>query len=671
MKSISKMGMNLLTPCLLYYKMLESLDLGQLIKLWIAPLVFIFCVVFGFIYSRGTSLFLGLPKGYTRFIDVLVFSMNCNTLPFALLYSIITSPGVSFLLKSDQDTLESAAARSIAYAVLFGIPSNILRWSVGVKWMRPYDKSHDADPDKENDNNRNSSNHIYGGGSEMEEGRKESDVVEIETPTEKDVSFYQYPKKANDESDLRSYTSGYDYAKEQQRHQHLVVVVKPHIMVRVVHKISDVLKMVIVPTARAYQKYVSPYLSGPMYSIIGAIITMAIPGLRENMTTSGTLLYSVLGALKQMGDASIPLTIMSLGAQLGLMNEEDNSNEPEKKDQADDYRDHVGGATTAGIGAKATTSPAVAHAATSIANSSHSASADHPANVSPTNIGVTRSVYERVPSPRGDTSSTLPSTPAETGETFHRQQQQQQHHSSSGKYFESMCGSGYHSAKPDILQKPSSHSSSSSSSLPDHSVVIANETLSDDTLSVENPKTTPITTPRIINSRLNIFTKFRRNTSRHRNQEFTKTDSHVSANSNKARTKKSKEGEAKFTKSYLEKVGLIVTLTGRYIVSPVFTIALLMFLYYVTPNIAPVLRQDPTLFFTMLVLSGCPTAINLITVSQANGYYQDETAIILFWSYLLGSVIMAAEISGFLWLTQLLFPTPHHVQAGLDSINTV
>ncbi|KAI7833795.1 hypothetical protein BX661DRAFT_222607 [Kickxella alabastrina] len=57
---------------------------------------------------------------------------------------------------------------------------------------------------------------------------------------------------------------------------------------------------------------------------------------------------------------------------------------------------------------------------------------------------------------------------------------------------------------------------------------------------------------------------------------------------------------------------------------------------------------------TLLILSGTPPAINLITVSQATGKFETEAAEILFYGYILGIFVLAIEVSGFLWLTSVL-----------------
>ncbi|KAJ2427181.1 hypothetical protein GGF41_001778 [Coemansia sp. RSA 2531] len=65
------------------------------------------------------------------------------------------------------------------------------------------------------------------------------------------------------------------------------------------------------------------------------------------------------------------------------------------------------------------------------------------------------------------------------------------------------------------------------------------------------------------------------------------------------------------------------------------------------------MADDPVYILTLLILSSTPPAINLITVSQATGKFETEAAQILFYGYVLGIFVMAVEVSGFLWLTNV------------------
>ncbi|KAJ1676611.1 hypothetical protein EV182_007838, partial [Spiromyces aspiralis] len=133
--NVSILNLELLTPCLLFSKISQSLDLHKLLELWLIPVTFVVVGTVGLAFTQLSSRILGLPAPFMRFLDATVFFTNCNTLPFALIYSIATSPEASFLLRDKDDSPAHVAARGIMYAVLYGILSNALRFSLGLKYI--------------------------------------------------------------------------------------------------------------------------------------------------------------------------------------------------------------------------------------------------------------------------------------------------------------------------------------------------------------------------------------------------------------------------------------------------------------------------------------------------------------------------------------------------------
>ncbi|KAJ2105938.1 hypothetical protein GGI16_002139 [Coemansia sp. S142-1] len=99
--------------------------------------------------------------------------------------------------------------------------------------------------------------------------------------------------------------------------------------------------------------------------------------------------------------------------------------------------------------------------------------------------------------------------------------------------------------------------------------------------------------------------------------------------------------------------GIILVLVGRFVFVPTLAIILISTLRIFFPHLLPIMADDPVYILTLLILSSTPPAINLITVSQATGKFETEAAQILFYGYVLGIFVMAVEVSGFLWLTNV------------------
>ncbi|KAJ2844423.1 hypothetical protein J3B02_004965 [Coemansia erecta] len=100
-----------------------------------------------------------------------------------------------------------------------------------------------------------------------------------------------------------------------------------------------------------------------------------------------------------------------------------------------------------------------------------------------------------------------------------------------------------------------------------------------------------------------------------------------------------------------QRKGIVMVLVGRFVFVPTMAIALISVLRIFFPQWLPIMVNDPVYILALLILSGTPPAINLITVSQATGKFETEAAQILFYGYILGIFVLAIEVSGFLWLT--------------------
>ncbi|KAJ1920123.1 hypothetical protein H4219_001496 [Mycoemilia scoparia] len=425
MKNVSKISIDLLTPCLLFSKIVETLELESLAKLWIVPASYLLYGIIGLAWTQGTSRALRLPKAYTRFLDVSVFFINSNTLPFALIYSIATSPDAAFLRKNGDDTLEMVAARGISYAMLFGIPNNLLRWSIGMKWL-----------DVENATGINKG---HGGSSH----HNSTDTLAQREP-DTGPKFHRNQPFSETSPLLISHTT------HQTTPQDTPLMSQAPIKSTAKKLVCNASKGV----KGLWSGYIAPFMNPPIYGILFAIIVLLFPGLQKNMVQPGTFLHAVYGGISMLGDACIPMVIISLGAQLGIMG--------------------------------------------------------------------------------------LPV-------------QQDTELSDSSSCAEDEC-----------------------------------------------------------------------------------------------------RGSRSSSNEHLQRVGVLVVMMGRCLIVPAISSLALITLKAKFPHIAPMLSEDPILLVVLLLLSACPPAINIVGVSQATGKFQDEAAVILFWSYILGTAFLAAWISGFLWLGDYL-----------------
>ncbi|PIA17439.1 hypothetical protein COEREDRAFT_80450 [Coemansia reversa NRRL 1564] len=280
LKSLSLISVNLLTPALMFSKMTETLDPALLMELWNEPMFYFIYGGFSLLWSRIGSRVLRLNNEYARLCDVATFFSNTNTLPVSLIKSIALSSGSQFLLKDADDTPLKVAARGVSYAMIFATLNNILRWSFGVALM--------------------------GGLGSKDKQAFNSVNVSPRTPAfARSSSADRVPSQSNSD------TSGDELAPLLLGEPALSPPPQRSWLRRVISAFS----------ARVGVVYgsVQPFVTPPVYAIAAAFIVITIKPLHHAFMDSSTMLYTLWSAIDMCGDACVPLILISLGGQLGLM----------------------------------------------------------------------------------------------------------------------------------------------------------------------------------------------------------------------------------------------------------------------------------------------------------------------------------------------------------------
>ncbi|KAJ2661261.1 hypothetical protein IW148_003414 [Coemansia sp. RSA 1199] len=258
LKSLSLISVNLLTPALMFSKMTETLDPSLLLELWNEPVFYFVYGGFSLIWSRIGSRILQLDDEYARLCDVATFFSNTNTLPVSLIKSIALSSGSEFLLKDANDTPLKVAARGVSYAMIFATLNNILRWSFGVALM---------------------------GGLSPKSPSGFNSVNTTPTLRHESQSSELTPLFLGESAQFRDYSLCGEL-KERVRRVWANV-----------------------------QRCITP----PVYAIVAAFIVIVIRPLHASFMDPRTVLYTVWSAIDMCGDACVPLILISLGGQLGMM----------------------------------------------------------------------------------------------------------------------------------------------------------------------------------------------------------------------------------------------------------------------------------------------------------------------------------------------------------------
>lgn len=134
---MNKLNVSVFTPALLFSKVAFYLSPERLIELAIVPIGF--CVV-TFISAVAAALanrLLRIPHGQRPFVMAVSMTPNSNTLPVALMSSLVESvPQLRWIRNGrDDDTPNDMLGRALTYLVMYSTLGTVQRWSIGAKLL--------------------------------------------------------------------------------------------------------------------------------------------------------------------------------------------------------------------------------------------------------------------------------------------------------------------------------------------------------------------------------------------------------------------------------------------------------------------------------------------------------------------------------------------------------
>ncbi|KAI6040828.1 membrane transport protein-domain-containing protein [Pisolithus marmoratus] len=132
-RAINNINIALFTPALLFSKVAYFLTLEKLRELWVIPLIFLLiCGPSGLIANVLARRY-RLKRSQRNFAIAASVFMNSNSLPVALMQSLVTTvPGLKWTPDDNQDAM---FGRALTYLVVYSTLGMILRWSYGVQLL--------------------------------------------------------------------------------------------------------------------------------------------------------------------------------------------------------------------------------------------------------------------------------------------------------------------------------------------------------------------------------------------------------------------------------------------------------------------------------------------------------------------------------------------------------
>ncbi|KAF5369074.1 hypothetical protein D9758_003057 [Tetrapyrgos nigripes] len=140
-KQLNRLNVSLFTPSLLFSKVAFFLSPEKLRELWIIPIFFVIVTLVSMSAAFVLSWVFRLKKSQRSFAMAAAMFMNSNSLPIALMQSLVVT--VHGLKWTKDDNKNAMLGRALTYLVLYSTLGMILRWSFGVRLLAQADEENE------------------------------------------------------------------------------------------------------------------------------------------------------------------------------------------------------------------------------------------------------------------------------------------------------------------------------------------------------------------------------------------------------------------------------------------------------------------------------------------------------------------------------------------------
>ncbi|CAD6587586.1 MAG: hypothetical protein CYPHOPRED_003969 [Cyphobasidiales sp. Tagirdzhanova-0007] len=134
---MTKLGTNVLLPCLLFTEMGPESKPSQLREYWIFPVYTLSFTILSLLYALIGVKLLKMPK----WLYPAAAFPNTLSLPLLMIESLARTGAVDNLLNGEGDTVAKALARGRLYILVNGLAGNIIRFAAGPYLLRAEDDS--------------------------------------------------------------------------------------------------------------------------------------------------------------------------------------------------------------------------------------------------------------------------------------------------------------------------------------------------------------------------------------------------------------------------------------------------------------------------------------------------------------------------------------------------
>lgn len=280
--SLTQLNVTLLTPALLFSKVAFSLTPERLTELAVVPFGFVIVSLISAACAYAASWMMRIPPGQRNFViactcrpDAGSITPNSNTLPVALIQSLAGSvPELHWVRNGqDTDTPDDMMGRALTYLVLFSTLGTVQRWSIASSLLSKV--TTEAHPN----------NWLERSGTGFTD-----DVTDF-------LIDQQHRDQLANRSQIHEPYRDDPNAPVDDRHVRFAPPREP-------------LVRRCLAACRSAVRAVLDFMTVPLWAALASFVVALIPPLQQMVVS----LTSLVGALKQAGACSIPLTILVLGA---------------------------------------------------------------------------------------------------------------------------------------------------------------------------------------------------------------------------------------------------------------------------------------------------------------------------------------------------------------------
>ncbi|KAK3847381.1 MAG: membrane transport protein-domain-containing protein [Linnemannia gamsii] len=317
-KSISKVNLYFMTPCLLFTKIASTINWTQFKAFWPIPVFYVLFSLCSWIVAKVGSRLFRFSKDEEKFVIASIVFSNTNSLPMALLQSLAFSAAGDRLLRDADDTREAVAARGISYILFYAIFGNLVRWSYGFTLLVPKDKEEEVEEEPEEYNALPPAAPSVLINVDMPSGSRRSDASVLTLP-----STYRGAQSHSQNID-ESYQGAFEHTplkkpvQQQADPSYLHPLSLPQSNTRIPHSPAiSISESVLLQRAQTAYERIRQVLTPPLLTALLALVVGLVPALHQLfMSPSSTFYRFFVRPIEGCGAAAIPMILLCLGAQV-------------------------------------------------------------------------------------------------------------------------------------------------------------------------------------------------------------------------------------------------------------------------------------------------------------------------------------------------------------------